>query len=402
MNRLIHTPEGVRDYYNYDCAAKQEIGSRLDTVIKSYGYNFIQTPIFEYYDIFAKERGSASSREMFKFFDNNNDTLVLRPDITPSVARAVAKYYEDEDMPIRLAYHGNTFCNSHSYRGAMMEMTNVGCELFNDDTTDADAEIIAMVIDCLRTAGLKEYQVEIGNIEFFLGLVEEAGLDNDEASDLRTLIATKNYPGIDKMLKDKAISDELRNTFLMLPKLYGTMEDIDKIAGMTGNARALAAVERLKKVYQLLSYYNVQEYVSFDLSNIGAFKYYTGITFEAYSYGTGQKILTGGRYDRLVKQYGKDCAAVGFAIKLDVLMLALSRQKIDVQTDLNVTMVVYDRSRKAEAVALAEKLRKEGNRVQLLKKFNEKTMDDYQAYAKREFCDKIYYCDADGTVTVID
>ena len=116
---------------------------------------------------------------MYKFFDRDNNTLVLRPDITPSIARCVAKYYMDETGPLRLCYLGQTFINSTSYQGRLKQTTQTGVELIGDDTSDADGEMIAMVIDALKAAGLKEFQVELGQVEFYRGLVEESGIDEE-------------------------------------------------------------------------------------------------------------------------------------------------------------------------------------------------------------------------------
>ena len=108
-----------------------------------YGYEHIQTPSFEFFDIFSKDRGSVSSQEMFKFFDRDNNTLVLRPDMTPAVARCVAKYFMDDPMPLRLCYLERTFKNNSSYQGRLKERAESGAELIGDDCADADAEVIA-------------------------------------------------------------------------------------------------------------------------------------------------------------------------------------------------------------------------------------------------------------------
>ena len=113
-NELLHTPEGVRDLYGEECAAKETMRQKITDIFHRFGFRDIQTPMFEFFDIYAKERGSVSSRDMFKFFDKEGNTLVLRPDITPSIARSVAKYYAQETMPVRLCYCGNTFINHDS------------------------------------------------------------------------------------------------------------------------------------------------------------------------------------------------------------------------------------------------------------------------------------------------
>ena len=141
--QLLHTPEGVRDIYNEECEKKLLLQSDLLGILKGYGYHPIQTPTFEFFDIFGKEIGTTPSKELYKFFDREGNTLVLRPDMTPSIARAAAKYFMDEDMPIRLCYMGNTFINNSSYQGRLKESTQLGAELIGDSTVDADAEILS-------------------------------------------------------------------------------------------------------------------------------------------------------------------------------------------------------------------------------------------------------------------
>ena len=183
--QLLHTPEGVRDIYAEECARKLAVQKKIQNVFRLYGYQDIETPVFEFFDIFKKERGSAGTREMYKFFDRENNTLVLRPDITPSIARCVAKYFREETGPLRLCYLGSAFLNTVSYRGRLHETTQTGVELIGDNTSDGDGEMIALVIDALKAAGLQEFQVELGQVDFFRGLVEEAGMDGETQEQLR-------------------------------------------------------------------------------------------------------------------------------------------------------------------------------------------------------------------------
>lgn len=402
-NSLLHTPEGVRDRYNEECAKKENTKKKIMDVIHSYGYRDIETPTFEFFDIFNKDRGSVGSRDMFKLFDKEGNTLVLRPDITPAIARAVAKYYADEDMPVRLSYAGNTFFNSSSYQGRMKEVTQLGAELIGDDTSDADAELIAMIIGSLKAAGLDEFQVEIGHTGFFTGLVEEAGLSAEDAEELKLLLESKNYFGIDELLSSKEnVSESCKEMILKLSETFGQIEQISAIKEMTDNPTVIATVEYLEKLYQILSAYNLEKYVFFDLGIIGHYKYYTGIIFQAYTYGTGELIVTGGRYDNLISQFGKEAASVGFAINLDQLMLALDRQGIHVDADITASILLYERECKEQAIKRACELRGEGVKLQLMKKFREKTIEDYVSLAKRSFIDRIYYIDASGKECIIE
>ena len=217
---LLHTPEGVRDLYNEECAKKETVSAKIGAVFHRFGYRSIQTPSYEFFDIFNKDRGSVASNQMFKFFDRDGNTLVLRPDITPSIARCAAKYFMDEDMPVRLCYNGNIFINNMSLRGSLKESTVMGAEMINDTTTDADAEMVAMLIQSRQVSGLTEFQVEIGQVDFFNGLVEEAGFNEQETDELRTLIEQKNYFGVEEMLSAKDLPEQLKQALLSMPKLF--------------------------------------------------------------------------------------------------------------------------------------------------------------------------------------
>ena len=238
-NNLLHTPEGVRDIYNSECEIKLKLQYKLNKVMLSYGYNNIQTPSFEFFDIFNQERGTVSSKDMYKFFDRDGRTLVLRPDITPSIARCVAKYYKDETLPIKLCYTGNTFRNSSSYQGKLKEVTQLGAELINDGSLDADAEMIALTIDCMLASGLKEFQLEIGDADFFRSLVDEAGFEDNDISKLRSLIEDKNMFGAEEMIMSKHMKPELKKIFLELTELFGSWEILEYAKSITNNPRAL-------------------------------------------------------------------------------------------------------------------------------------------------------------------
>ena len=107
MNKKIHTPEGLRDIFARECDKKRYLERQIEKLYRSYGYQSIETPSLEFFEVFASEVGTTPSRDLYKFFDRDGNTLVLRPDFTPSVARAVSMYFEEEQMPLRLCYHGS-------------------------------------------------------------------------------------------------------------------------------------------------------------------------------------------------------------------------------------------------------------------------------------------------------
>ena len=199
--QLLHTPEGVRDIYNEEYEKKLILQDNLHQMLRQYGYHPIQTPTFEFFDIFGREIGTTPSKDLYKFFDREGNTLVLRPDITPSIARCAAKYFGEEDMPIRLCYMGNTFINNNSYQGRLKESTQLGAELLGDPSVDADAEILSMVVACLKTAGLRDFQISVGHADFFGGLMEAAGLLEEQEEELRALISNKNFFGVEEFVE---------------------------------------------------------------------------------------------------------------------------------------------------------------------------------------------------------
>ena len=394
--QLLHTPEGVRDIYAEECARKLAVQKKIQNVFRLYGYQDIETPVFEFFDIFKKERGSAGTREMYKFFDRENNTLVLRPDITPSIARCVAKYFREETGPLRLCYLGSAFLNTVSYRGRLHETTQTGVELIGDNTSDGDGEMIALVIDALKAAGLQEFQVELGQVDFFRGLVEEAGMDGETQEQLRELIENKNFFGVEELLSRQSMSEEQKQVFLKLPELFGNIEQIRLASTLTSNQRALRAIDRLERVQEILDIYGLGDYVSYDLGMLSKYSYYTGIIFKAYTYGTGEYLVTGGRYDKLLIQFGKDAPAVGFAIVVDQLMLALSRQKIETDVFMVDTIILYEPSARETAILLAGHFRQGNTPVQLIRKPDGKSVTDYVSYARRHGMASVLYLSGSG------
>ena len=394
--QLLHTPEGVRDIYAEECARKLAVQKKIQNVFRLYGYQDIETPVFEFFDIFKKERGSAGTREMYKFFDRENNTLVLRPDITPSIARCVAKYFREETGPLRLCYLGSAFLNTVSYRGRLHETTQTGVELIGDNTSDGDGEMIALVIDALKAAGLQEFQVELGQVDFFRGLVEEAGMDGETQEQLRELIENKNFFGVEELLSRQSMSEEQKQVFLKLPELFGNIEQIRLASTLTSNQRALRAIDRLERVQEILDIYGLGDYESYDLGMLSKYSYYTGIIFKAYTYGTGEYLVTGGRYDKLLIQFGKDAPAVGFAIVVDQLMLALSRQKIETDVFMVDTIILYEPSARETAILLAGHFRQGNTPVQLIRKPDGKSVTDYVSYARRHGMASVLYLSGSG------
>lgn len=383
-NQLLHTPEGVRDIYNEECEKKLELQNRLHKALKRHGYHSIQTPTFEFFDIFGKEVGTIPSSELYKFFDREGNTLVLRPDITPSIARSAAKYFMDEDMPIRFSYMGNTFINNHSYQGRLKESTQLGAELIGDDTVDADAEMIAMAIDALKSSGLKDFQISVGHVEFFRGLMEAAGLSEEQEEVIRELIANKNFFGVEEEISDCSMNQNLKELFGMLGTIYDNAVSFEEAKTYAADyPRVYKAIRRLEDLDAVLKIYGVDKYVTYEFGMLSSYHYYTGVIFAGYTYGSGEPIVKGGRYDKLLTYFGKDAASIGFAIVVDQLMAAISRQKIEITVKHDNQLIVYKPEYRREAVKKAIALRAKDCNVELIAWAMDKSKADYEAYALR-------------------
>lgn len=363
--KLLHTPEGVKDIYGEEYARKLEVERRLHENIRLYGYEEIQTPAFEFFDVFSKEIGTTPSRELYKFFDKDNNTLVLRPDFTPSIARCAAKYFGEENIPLRFSYLGNTFTNTSDLQGKLKESTQMGAEFIGDGSVEADGEIISLVIKSLLHAGLKRFQVTIGEVEYFKGLCGEAGLDEETELDLRACISGKSYFAARELLRERNVAEPYHSRLLKVADMFGDMCSLQDARAMVKNERSKKAVERLEKLYEVLKAYGVAEYISFDLGMLSKYKYYTGVIFKAYTYGVGDAVVKGGRYDGLLRQFGKEAPAVGFCMVIDSILEALSRQRVQVPTPEPVRIIFYGPDNFSEKLEEAEKLRAQGHAAAL-------------------------------------
>ncbi len=381
--KLLHTPEGVRDVMGNEYEKKLKLSNDIMKLIETYGYSCIETPTIEFFDIFSNKIGTIPSKELYKFFDKEGNTLCLRPDFTPSIARACAKYFMEEIMPIRLSYMGSSFVNASDYQGKLKESTQIGAELINDGSVFADVEILMMVIESMLKCNLTEFQVSIGNLEFFKGLCSEYNIDETTELELRDMINDKNLFGTQDILDSLKLDNNTKNIFIQMPEMFGGIEKIHEAKSFVSNSRSLKALERLEDIYELLKTKGYDKYVSFDLGMLSKYNYYTGIIFRAYTYGSGDAIIKGGRYDNLLNEFSKDAEAVGFTIGVDQLLTALERQKIPMQLDAkSYVFVLFEENMCKDAYTLAKEARSKGKNVILCSKKRDIALDNYKKYAQ--------------------
>ena len=390
---MLHTPEGVRDIYNDDCERKIVLESKLREVSRSYGYKPIQTPTFEYFDIFSREIGTTPSRDLYKFFDREGNTLVLRPDITPSIARCAAKYFLESGMPVRLCYTGNTFINRSSYQGRLKENTQTGAEFIGDASVEADAEILSLCAQMLLASGLKEFQISVGNSAFLRELFAAARLDKETVENIKYLLQNRNFYGVEEVVKEHGIEGNLKELFALLKDVMMTRDKLSAAIKYADDYPGVRnAMQRLIDLEDLLRLYKIEKYVYYELAMVSNLSYYTGIIFAAYTFGSGEAIANGGRYDDLLINFGRPAPSVGFAVIVDQLLSALKSQTINVPVNKDTKWLVYSKNCREDAVRDAIVLRSRGERVELMALTDENTIEFYETQAQaRNITDVIYY-----------
>ena len=283
----LHTPNGVNDVLPQECAKKKEIEATIWTVFTSFGYKEVEAPSFEYYDCYSGERGQITQEKLYKFFDEQGRILALRPDFTTSIARMAATKASDAISPARYMYNGSVFRAEHTEGVRNREITQSGIELIGSYSPKADAEVIAAAMEAITALGIEEFSMEIGQVGFFNGLVEQLGLDEDTTEKLRESIDSKNSPSIKSIVKDLDIAEDIKQLMIDLPYLFGGADVICRADVEGLNPTSKAALENLREIYELLTLYGFEHYISLDLGMLQSIDYYTGSIFKCYTHGVG-------------------------------------------------------------------------------------------------------------------
>ena len=346
------------DYLPEECMAKQTIENKIATAFASYGYKTIQTPVFEYIDIYSESAGDVSPQKLYKFFDAQGRTMALRGDITTSIARVMGTKYSGP-LPARLCYVADAFRYNGSASAQSSEFTQAGIELIGDDSCEADAETIIVTINALLNAGLEQFQIDIGQVEFFKGLAEQIGLDDEDFEKIRTMIDFKDSFSIEKIVEKYDAEKQIKQLLCRMPYLFGGAEVLDE-AGCVGlNKRSVAALENLKSVYSIICACGLEKYVSIDLGMLQSIDYYTGVIFKGVTYDVGFSVCGGGRYDSLIGNFGKSMSAVGIAIGVNRVLSALMRQNKSVAT-ARTDAVIITKPDASSSYSAANRLREMG------------------------------------------
>lgn len=326
MTKEIYTPYGFRDRLFAESAQRQIVMDRIRQVLGHYGYREVETPMVEYLKVYDEERGSIATVDMYKFSDRDGELLVLRPDLTPAAARVATTYLTEKDLPCRMSMSGSIFRYNGPYSAKERQLDQIGAERIGTDSAMADAEVLEMAIEALKNAGLKEFKIAIGHAKLVKQILSL--LPEETRQELSENIVSKNFPALYQKLARIPMARELRE-LVELTAQTGEINLVEKglqYSETIGSQNIYECFRRLSQVHQLLKEAGLEEYLVYDLGMTVELHYYTGIVFQGYTYGTGDYIMDGGRYDDLLKQFAKDWPAVGFGISINSLLKAMDKQ----------------------------------------------------------------------------
>ncbi|MBQ9258213.1 MAG: ATP phosphoribosyltransferase regulatory subunit [Acidaminococcaceae bacterium] len=384
---ILQVPYGTRDVLPGEAAARRQMEDRICSLFARWGYDEVATPTFEYLDTFA---GSGQADEgAFKFFDRKGSILMLRTDMTTPIARMVSTRMRKDTGVKRLSYRAQLFRYEEAQAGRQCEFTQCGIEMMGASGAPADAEVIALAVHTLLEAGLKNFYITLGQMEFINGLIEAAALTDEQAKEIKHCLIKRNAAGLELAVESAKIPEQLANIFKDLLFLHGGVELLNDMQQRVLSRRCWNALENLREIYELAKAYDVAQYLSFDLGLTRSLDYYTGMLFEGYAAGMGYSLIGGGRYDNMMQRFGKPCPATGFALGIDRIALTLQRQgSLDVEGPETV-LVAYAEGKTAESITLACSLRKGGRRVRLADR--DMTEEEARQAAKENHCVEYRY-----------
>ena len=377
-NDLI-TPDGTRDLLFGESAAVKAVEGRLTEIFRSKGYSQVITPGLEFYDVFALKSRYFPQETMYKLVDSKGRLMVVRPDSTLPIARMTAARLRGEVLPLRLCYSQTVYRSRPGMRGRRDEIRQPGIELIGSSSERADLEMLANAVDALSAVNTG-YRLELGHIGFFKALLSAAGCDEDTSEQIRSLIEYKNFPALGDLL------DEYENTppvraLRQLPRLFGGERVFEKAYELShGIPDAVEALHELESIFTKVK--SLSPAVTVDLGLVNHMNYYTGIVVKGYVEGSGDAVLSGGRYDGLLGEFDFDAPATGFAVNID----ALARVMEDKPAPVSDVIVYGEDGCEIKAIEYARELAEQGLRAEY-SVFD--SIGDTIAYAKEKHIPKI-------------
>jgi ATP phosphoribosyltransferase regulatory subunit len=361
---LSKLPPGMRYYLGAEARLRRSVEDVAMAVFEGWSYEEVLTPAVDYYALFEQGMGSSEAQTSFRFTDTDGQMLSLRPDVTSSVARVAATLLAERERPLRLCYAAPVFRQQQqSHAEWRRENTQLGCELIGVGGNSADLEMLLLAAEILNRIGLSEkFCVTINDVEIFNGLIADQRLDASARETLRRLIDTRDAAQLQCFVADQSISDPVRQSLIRLTQLTGKRQVLDEARQLFTNTAALAGIERLADLWQVIESLGMENSFEVDLADVSSLDYYTGLSFKVFVRGVGYRVGRGGRYDSLTASFGKTEPAIGFVLSLDSLVEVLGREASANGSNGKTT---YSISAETVAVTFAEAIKRRGNNEQI-------------------------------------
>ncbi|WP_411954703.1 ATP phosphoribosyltransferase regulatory subunit [Alkalibacillus sp. S2W] len=352
-------PQGVTDLYAQDYELKQTLIDRLKQLYHVYGCQPIQTPTFEYYDLFKNIPGTMDDDQMIKLIDRDGKVLVLRPDATVPIARMASQATSDAPLLNKMYYVTNIFrMESGESDRTSRSFSQVGVEWFDDGRELNDLDMVVLAIKSLKHTGLNAIQLELGQARFFRALMSETDLDAVAEAQIQAKLEAKNEYELSDLLDELNVSEVVKKALLQLPQLFGKPSEVLKQATtLVLNSEMTQALDHLTRLVERLDELGYAEDVSIDLGLVNHLNYYTGVMFQGYIEGYGKPVIQGGRYDQLMTYFNLKTSAIGFGVYIDdLLRIAKQQQAVSLPKPSQAVVMTNDDTIKT-AMRLAQQLR---------------------------------------------
>ena len=391
-------PKGVKDFLPVNAAKINYLEKQLTDLFRTWSFRPIIPSSLEFHEVLERGLGRDLRDRVFRSDDRqSNRVAAFTPDITPQIARIVATRMTTMPLPLRLYYSGRVLRHVESQAGKGREIFQTGVELVGLQGPEADAEMIAMTVESLRAIGAKEFTVDIGQIDFFRGLLED--VPETARPQICAAIGRKEHSELQRLLGEIDLSEQLNDAILALPRLFGGPEILDRADAIAINDRCKAALDNLRRMLDTLAVYQVLDCITIDLGEISSLDYHTGITFKAYIPGVGKAVCSGGRYDGLTAKYGFNAPATGFTFSLLNLLFALEKDLNEVAREESHALIFQEGADKKTAQLVAIALRNNG--ISAARDIFPRSKEDSLDYAKRSHFKYLIEIETDDRVAII-
>lgn len=355
----VSLPKGVTDFLPEKADKIAYIESKIRKVFELWGFRRIITPLLEFQHVMAAGLGEELKEKTFRFDDRHTGKLLAIPsDITPQIARIVATRMKGYPLPHRLYYNGRVLRHAELQSGRSREIFQAGVELIGLDSPEADAEMVAMAVEVLRSLGFEDFKIDLGHVGFFRGIMEASGLGpNASLQPLLEAISKKDASAVRAILEKEQLPDSAKEELSALPRLFGGREVLDTAYRVAANDASRRALDNIAQVLDILDIHGISKYLTIDLGEIRGLDYHSGLTFEGFVAGLGEAACSGGRYDNLTARYGFPAPATGFAFNILSLLSALEKQP-DVEASKTRDFLIFNMMPGLrEALEIAQRLR---------------------------------------------